>query len=69
MADEKDQKGWEWKRPVGHEKQPLPEWWLEQVAVAIVLVIGRRAHKRGDRQTLNRMCAISVAGRDAERSE
>lgn len=58
--------GWEWKRPVGHKSQPLLEWWLEQVAVVIVLVIGRRAHRRGDRQTLERMRAISVAGRDAE---
>jgi hypothetical protein len=58
--------GWEWKRPPGHESQPLIEWWVEQVAVVIVATVGQRARRRGDRQTFARMLAVSCAGRDAE---
>lgn len=57
---------WDWKQPPGHEGQPLLEWWLEQIAVLIVLRVGRRARKRGDLRTFGRMQAISRAGGDAE---
>ena len=60
--------GWEWRRPPGHENQPLVEWWVEQVAVVITLIVARRAHRRGDRQTLDRMLAVFRAGGEAERA-
>lgn len=58
--------GWEWRRPKGHEAQPVAEWWVEQVACVIVIRIGRRAARRSDKQTLDRMLAIARAGAAAE---
>ncbi|KQP63049.1 hypothetical protein [Nocardioides sp. Leaf285] len=60
--------GWEWRPASGHESQPLAEWWVEQAVVKVVAVIARRAHRRGDTRTFQRMLAVSLAGADAEKA-
>lgn len=57
---------WDFRRPRGHEGQPLLEWYIEQVAISIILFVGKRAYKRKDLTTFNRMLALTTAGRDAE---
>lgn len=54
--------GWEWRRPKSHSSQPWWEWQLEQTAGEILGGIAKRAHRRGDFITFNRVFDICKTG-------
>lgn len=64
----KEKKGWEWKQAEGHEDQPRVEWWLEQACGIALVYIAKRARRRGDFQTFNRILSIAKAGAKAEKA-
>jgi hypothetical protein len=59
---------WRWTPPPGHEDQPVIDWWVEQVAINLTMLVYIRAEASKNHQTLERLATVFLAGAMAERS-
>lgn len=59
---------WDWKVPSTHRGQTRLSWWAEQSAAVILVTVAKRAHKRGDTDTFNRIVSIVLTAAQWERT-